>query len=905
MGFGKSSVKGPSAEAAVSTLTNESKMEWEDYKAFWKSTLSNQNSKFLALLMKSILVAIGNGKDKRNANKKDWELIIGSVVNSMIYMRLFHPECLDPVKASDLMSSTKEVPSTSELHRRFIEVMKEYEEIDIEHPEKDLGNLFDFSLRDFINLQRKPISEDHSTASILNDFPFTLVYYQFIFQHSRGEYGRILWTRFIFNFEYLLKMGMSRNSDNSRKRSTSRISDDIAANSQLQRCTALIRLLIELLCRCPIVDPGVLEHLLVFVKPILFWSKPYSSLAQNAIKVLENEILNPGSTGRQKRCSIYRDGDSPIYCLWDAFGSGVVRHIIDDERSSLLPATVNTRQMLLNILLLGVSYSNVSLKSVGPELLKALLERSDDQVFSMFKEVSDRNFTEQSSEKESRKRLNMVCNLCPGLSKYAKTLKRTCSISADKLFDFMGDCPESIPDKSKIGPLIDSQIAPDVVGGRLTITCVDFVFDQVPTAEAEDTNKPGSFVKDAHNIIDYNDASLELLSQLEKARVSEDKICRLVVLGDTKVLHYFACKLLSIAALLPDLLKEVSIKIFVIPSGLNDWSAFLARRDTWYNKCIFAPFSTNLLMCPVLDTKGLMVSSPRISDEQVLEDENPFIQLPTNSLRQCIFDYISGANETFSVPVFECHCFEEKESVIIIPMVTRMELGLNAAICQFDTEGSPELASRRTSSSFSSESSAWSPSSSLLRIGRSGSVSEHVASHSIWEKVLLDKHFIRSGIGPGNTCDLKVSLLLKGFVSDHRTKELPSSIYQSIIITSVPASKLPCQANGYTAVPESFCTKENNGTVSELSVQIIPLSKRSSLNDILRARDKKLKDLELLRDAFMAEEVSETIEQIEIKSISSTLFRVAIDGVLYGPFKKVICSRSTKLKSIPVQHFLP
>jgi len=355
--------------------------------------------------------------------------------------------------------------------------------------------------------------------------------------------------------------------------------------------------------------------------------------------------------------------------------------------------------------------------------------------------------------------------------------------------------------------------------------------------------------------------------------------------------------------------------LFLVPAcNGNDICSFLATKDFWFQKHVFVPFCSPLLTLPALEAPKRRKSS---------STESPTVlgtQSPLQGRLELLSDFIQGAEQTVSVPVFTVECWErfdaaDSEPSKIIPMICQVELGLGCAVNRHQPLQDSRLRGRSVSaSSFSSTTSSISSSYSSPTI--SNSVSDQRDSTrllgSAWDDAMTDKNFTRSGEGPGVTPEVLVSILgvnLDG-TPQMRTKELPPSEYLSICLAHCPKYApigpedpfirvLPYQAQTHQANPFQwwFCAS----WISQQSSAI------SNLHELIRKRDKKRKELDSL-----AECLTEEYETVFARSVNITCtskdtsegFYISVDDQDYGPFRRIKVGPSEQ-QSIDIKHFVP
>ncbi|GBG25266.1 Hypothetical Protein FCC1311_014832 [Hondaea fermentalgiana] len=125
-------------------------------------------------------------------------------------------------------------------------------------------------------------------------------------------------------------------------------------------------------------------------------------------------------------------------------------------------------------------------------------------------------------------------------------------------------------------------------------------------------------------------------------------------------------------------------KIFLAP-GLshNDLCAFLASRDGWYRKHVYAPFCAGLALCPGVEDTYQTSRRRRSVSSDTSDLEIDGTVSPLQRTIALLSDYVQGAQEECAIQMFEVQGFADKSAssqpVEVAPFVCRIEIGLGAA----------------------------------------------------------------------------------------------------------------------------------------------------------------------------------------------------------------------------------
>jgi len=162
---------------------------------------------------------------------------------------------------------------------------------------------------------------------------------------------------------------------------------------------------------------------------------------------------------------------------------------------------------------------------------------------------------------------------------------------------------------------------------------------------------------------------------------------RIVLAGGDKVLHHFLCAYASILQLDDQLLKGLNLKFYIIPTMRNQVAAFLARRDSWYNRHVYIPFRSAPLIVPWLN----------VDEDTNTKDENDAAEpMPLQFYRHLMEDYLREAQQSVRLYVYKMEGWNDKPKEakdskdttteladLNIPIIGRFEVGCNVYAAQY------------------------------------------------------------------------------------------------------------------------------------------------------------------------------------------------------------------------------
>jgi len=126
-------------------------------------------------------------------------------------------------------------------------------------------------------------------------------------------------------------------------------------------------------------------------------------------------------------------------------------------------------------------------------------------------------------------------------------------------------------------------------------------------------------------------------------------------MGSNIAIHHFVVSFVTLRRTRPEIFQQLDIRVFIIPEGRNDLGTFLARRDKWFKRYVFAPFTSALPICP---------QYPINQDIQHLCEESPMhMSLPSALLQRLVQNYVRLASQVTPVCVFDCCCWTTSDLV--------------------------------------------------------------------------------------------------------------------------------------------------------------------------------------------------------------------------------------------------
>ena len=174
-----------------------------------------------------------------------------------------------------------------------------------------------------------------------------------------------------------------------------------------------------------------------------------------------------------------------------------------------------------------------------------------------------------------------------------------------------------------------------------------------------------------------NDVLIKLrniLTQLVEVASESDPITvRFVIAGGNEILNATACAYATLFRYYSGLLQCFELEFMVIPYSMNHYAEWLAREDPWYNRHVFVPLQSRLLVVPALDHKTRV--KKRVSGN---------LTVVGKFYCDMAEDYSRESEHTVRLMLWECHCWNGDLQTStntpdhVIPFCQRVEIGRNA-----------------------------------------------------------------------------------------------------------------------------------------------------------------------------------------------------------------------------------
>ena len=212
--------------------------------------------------------------------------------------------------------------------------------------------------------------------------------------------------------------------------------------------------------------------------------------------------------------------------------------------------------------------------------------------------------------------------------------------------------------------------------------------------------------------------------QAAAATAAEQKSCvRLCVMGGDAALHRVVAAFAALHRLQPELCAAVEFRVFLVPVGHCDLAAYVAQRDGWYRRQVYAPFASALAFCPALAAypppnlgdllpagggggkagahhhhhhhrrgkhEGFVGGSVASHEDEECDmddedDDDGSVRMPAGMLKPLLTDYVRGARQRLPVQLYDCHCWStgsgpDAAPHVTIPFCQRVEVGVNVDV---------------------------------------------------------------------------------------------------------------------------------------------------------------------------------------------------------------------------------
>ena len=700
-----------------------------------------------------------------------------------------------------------------------------------------------------------------SSFSVLRDFPFLPSKVRRIFQDPALVKER--YTVFLAITRFLQKIHVQL------------VQNPAIAVKPLGNIMSISVLLSMLLSAYPLKDTYMLGKIRKIVDEFVRWPQPFSSYFQRLSDLLAAEELNPGSAReawmRERFPSLCvgpgsasENMDTKLFVEWSNAQGTVM--VFSDQ-------WINRCNLLQYIIGAGDTFSNLqeAIQDYKTRFILLTLDRDKAKIQSKLESASARRISrwykeliekQQTPHRSSRAKLKSVegseTKANAGLWKHV-----------------LVPPPENIFDLG-------------VNSGHYQTMAVEDSPQSTEKVPIDSLLRPG-----IGKYVDPGRDKARLLGLLRRAMApagsSAASKFRIVVLGSNRAIHRLLCALVSLRLSYPDVYKSVDVQVFVVPVGRNDVAGFLGLHDGWYRRHVFVPFSGPLVICPQLSVR---------SKQESFSKETPVVG-PCGKYRETLQNYVSNAHENVPIAVFDCECWinsdvmdthtADEEPYVKIPFCCRAELGVKAAAARFASVEAISGAGKTVDKDDDCNQGY-------------GKLIPELA------QVLLDRNFVRTGVGPGLTGNMCIHYSMEETgLPKVKSGALDENSYASISISNCPAYTLPTKKNDFRVEAEVFSRKNSvaNPTTDSLEMSILPCS--STLSELLKKKDKRAKEVEAVCDAMANEAVTYHCNIVEIVAKEKP-FDIALDDQIYGPFFKIRIKR-TKLGdakySLPMKVFTP
>jgi hypothetical protein len=413
---------------------------------------------------------------------------------------------------------------------------------------------------------------------------------------------------------------------------------------------------------------------------------------------------------------------------------------------------------------------------------------------------------------------------------------------------------------------------------------------------------------------------------------------KIALLGGTLTVHRFLSAYVGLVeeAPLEKYLQHVELRLYLLPVGESDIAAHIAAKDPWYRRQVYSPFQhMHDALLPSLDVNMPLEQFIRNWKIQVRPGLHTCLNSPPPMLlaRNLLEDYVQGAHETHNVGVYECLCwcpssmetddeicwkfdvaprvFDEGERRVknaavdpqgssahmSLSFFNRVEVGLNVAV----HEHREELATMGTAS----------PGSPIKPRGEGDDPCS-------WRNILKSKEF-RTKWSKAPGIDIDISLRETDIFgnTNNISKQFtrPTMPYANICVSTTSAYKGDVDVGRDPCVPDCFETRINGAC---LGFSATPLKGR--VTELMKRREFNSKETEELCALLNGQEecadeehytCSHSVGYIELfqhVTKNDEGFKILVDGIVYGPFVKVIIRPKEgvagKQMQLPFMHFL-
>lgn len=387
-------------------------------------------------------------------------------------------------------------------------------------------------------------------------------------------------------------------------------------------------------------------------------------------------------------------------------------------------------------------------------------------------------------------------------------------------------------------------------------------------------------------------------------------VLRIVSMGDNAALHRVLVCYVALRHHHPQLFAEIELRIYIVPLGKsNDLCRFVAAHDDWYRREIFAPFSADSALMPRLQpgteataaigakqaaaTAGIsskMGGGTKKTNTSFASNAGgvrapslPVQWNPATIQPQLLQSYVRGAQEKLMVNVYQCECWRPDnrgdEADCVVPFVSRLEVGLETNIRQFQEEH-PDTAANG------------------------------------WEDVVKDKAFMKK-INAGMSPQIEMSVVPVSICGKPKISTRSEACqYAAVAFVNITNDGSDGNDGGGVGEEDESAPIRPHIVSSPVEpwLHCAVIRSKPALMDVMRKAAKKKKDLGQISDYLTSAEDLE-LQRIQSATLATTeaarSFHVMIDGQIFGPFNRIRVSQapvpgneSLHLK-FPIQTFFP
>jgi len=409
---------------------------------------------------------------------------------------------------------------------------------------------------------------------------------------------------------------------------------------------ALLFMLKQFIASGPVTDTQFLRKTLSSLRQFYLWPKPSGTYTRDILQTLKDELICPGSLLRSQFDAeakvahykpVKKNGECgrAVYYFWEADHPESKTRAAIMELRPRKPTEKKRR---------GSRVGNLDMSST-PRLsgaTQALL------MLNLMAEEKEVGATAEDVELFSKLSEAQIGTL---YSKFQDMLNTLRSVSIDKAG------PVRVTELKKFKAEVVALAAKGTVGATVLPKVQSPFLPELPTLVHTSVETiPSGYHQESKDqlglmcleYIPYPTTPFE--EQLETifanyATVPKPITVRLVIAGGNKLFHSFLCSYMRMEQIHMEWIKGINIQLFVVPWSSNDLANFIARHDSWYNRHVYVPSRTPLLVLPF--------SNP--TDELFEPDDTedaPPVEKPGLFLREIMASYIRSAQQTLPVNVY-------------------------------------------------------------------------------------------------------------------------------------------------------------------------------------------------------------------------------------------------------------